>query len=250
MRYEREQTIVFIRHGATKGNLERRYVGTTDEALLSESVQELVTRRSFWQSYMEAAPLLFVSPYLRARQTADILFPRIRQHVIEAYAECNFGAFEYKNYEQLKNHPQYQRYIDSGGEAGFPGGESKTDYTKRVLHGFETMLQQCQRMRESGEIAQPHTIVVVAHGGTIMALLDVLSVPHQDYFSWQVKPGMGVIGILKRNDEKRNRIDVEGTDFHCRDCVSARPYIWRPTVVVASDSGNRVADRTGGAEDV
>lgn len=240
MQQEMGQKIIFIRHGATQGNVEHRYVGTTDEALCPESVQALTRQRAFWQSNLEGTPLLFVSPYLRARQTADILFPGIKQHVIDAYAECSFGEFEYKNYEQLKEHSHYQRYIDSGGETGFPGGETKSAYTKRVLDGFRTMLLQGQKLQASGEAAK--TIVVVAHGGTIMALLDVLSKPHQDYFCWQVKPGMGVIGSLESNENKRNKTDVEGTDFDNKYSVSARPCIWRPTVVVASDSGNRVAD--------
>ena len=34
-------TFCFLRHGATKGNLERRYVGATDEPLLRESFEAL-----------------------------------------------------------------------------------------------------------------------------------------------------------------------------------------------------------------
>ena len=39
--------IVLIRHGMTQGNQEHRYVGTTDEGMLPESVEELGDGRRF-----------------------------------------------------------------------------------------------------------------------------------------------------------------------------------------------------------
>ena len=39
--------IVLIRHGMTQGNQEHRYVGTTDEGLLPESVEELRGMQEF-----------------------------------------------------------------------------------------------------------------------------------------------------------------------------------------------------------
>ena len=33
--------IVLIRHGATKGNLEKRYIGRTDEDLCGEGIKKL-----------------------------------------------------------------------------------------------------------------------------------------------------------------------------------------------------------------
>lgn len=41
--------IVLIRHGMTQGNQEHRYVGTTDEGMLPESVEELRGMQKFWQ---------------------------------------------------------------------------------------------------------------------------------------------------------------------------------------------------------
>ena len=33
--------LVFIRHGKTKGNMQSRYIGTTDEGLCKEGINEL-----------------------------------------------------------------------------------------------------------------------------------------------------------------------------------------------------------------
>ncbi len=251
--WDKEKTvrILLIRHGMTQGNKDHRYVGTTDEELLPESVEQLRGMREFWQeqafgkdrsgilcdkSAIVGNPTVkpceesvknvvenltvYVSPYLRAKQTADILFPGAKQVEIAEFAECRFGAFEYKNYAELNGNPDYQRFIDSGGTTAFPGGESRTEFTERVMRGFEKLLadvEEKQRLtQDSGnlnesktrkmltetESVRAYTIVVVAHGGTIMALMDQLSEPHKDYFDWQVKPGEGVAGILSVNEDR------------------------------------------------
>ena len=56
---------------------------------------------------------------------------------IPEFAECRFGEFEYKNYAELNGNSDYQRYIDSGGTTAFPGGETKSEFTDRVMRGFE-----------------------------------------------------------------------------------------------------------------
>ncbi len=210
---EKQARILLIRHGMTQGNKEHRYVGTTDEGLLPESVEQLRGMREFWQKQVSMKDVagnltVYVSPYLRAKQTADILFPGMKQVEIAEFAECRFGTFEYKNYAELNGNPAYQRFIDSGGTTAFPGGESRAEFTERVMQGFEKLLVDVEE-------SQPYTIVVVAHGGTIMALMDQLSEPHKDYFDWQVKPGEGVTGILRwRNHDT-------GTNIYHYNCMSA-----------------------------
>lgn len=247
--------ILLIRHGMTQGNQEHRYVGTTDEGLLPESVENLRGMQEFWQKQVrmngrtgadsvhdevEIAlgkntceqhsekndnknQVVYVSPYLRATQTADILFPDARKVEIPEFAECRFGEFEYMNYAELNGNPDYQRYIDSGGTTAFPGGETKAEFTDRVMRGFEKLLvdvesrEEQKRLRcdDSSRIETAHTslsdtIIIVAHGGTIMAIMDRLSDPHHDYFDWQVKPGEGVGGILRfEKTDSDNEVNLQ-----------------------------------------
>ena len=65
--------ILFIRHGATEGNLHRRYIGRTDEPLCAAGIAQAERLRG--QNLF--ADCLFVSPLLRARQTAEIVFPHV-----------------------------------------------------------------------------------------------------------------------------------------------------------------------------
>ena len=86
-----------IRHGKTYGNTLGRYIGVTDEPLCEEGKKELEQRT------MDTVELLFVSPLKRCLETADILYPYAKQVKIPEFAECNFGEFENKNYQELKD---------------------------------------------------------------------------------------------------------------------------------------------------
>lgn len=169
--------LYMIRHGATKGNREKRYVGSTDESLLEDAAAKLRGKK------LPPVEEVYVSPLKRCRETAAILYPAHRQIVVEDFRECDFGAFEYKNYEELNGDPDYQRFIDSMGRTAFPGGEDRNAFQKRCVAAFQSILAK-KRNRD---------IALVVHGGTIMALLDWYSHPHQDYFSWQTGNGSGFV---------------------------------------------------------
>ena len=160
---------------ATKGNRERRYVGSTDEPLLAEEIPGLQRKD------MPPAARIYASPMRRCIQTAAVLYPGREPLVVDDLAECSFGDFEYCNYEELNGNPDYQKFIDSMGRSGFPGGEGRDEFQRRCLRGFYGILQ-----REKG---CPEDIALVVHGGTIMAILDVCSRPHRDYYDWQIENG-------------------------------------------------------------
>ena len=87
--------VYLIRHGVTKGNLEHRYVGSTEEVLLPEADEPLLSIKKRLEKDGCRKPHLLVSPMLRCRQSAEILFPGEKQTVVEDFRECDFGTFEY-----------------------------------------------------------------------------------------------------------------------------------------------------------
>ena len=127
--------IAMIRHGKTYGNTLGRYIGVTDEPLCEEGKKELEQRT------MDTVELLFVSPLKRCLETADILYPYAKQVKIPEFAECNFGEFENKNYQELKDNPKYQEWIDSMATLAFPGGESPQQFKDRCIAGFDKMVE-------------------------------------------------------------------------------------------------------------
>lgn len=165
--------VLLIRHGQTQGNIEKRYVGSTDEEVLPESLDKLKSR------VFHPVDALFVSPKIRCLQTAKVIYKDMAPCIIEDFTECNFGNFEYKNYLELAGDEDYQKWIDSNGEIAFPGGESKEEFIRRCVHGFDQVMLQAIRKNYA-------TIALVVHGGTIMSILDSYSKPHKHYYEWQV----------------------------------------------------------------
>ena len=190
--------ILLIRHGVTKGNAERRYIGSTDESLLpSEAERFGKMRRALLEKNACFAQLtrVFVSPLKRCRETAALLFPEAFPIAVPDLRECDFGEFEYRNYEELKDEPAYQTFIDTMGASGFPGGESREGFSKRCAEAFSSVCREA--VRDRGETAgrkAEEPLVFVVHGGTIMAVMEAFAEPHRDYYDWQVKPGEGYAG--------------------------------------------------------
>ena len=168
--------IWLIRHGMTEGNLKGRYIGRTDEPLCQEGKKALAEL-----SY-PVPDGLFVSPMIRCRETAEILFPGKGFQIIDQLSETDFGNFENKNYRELAGNPDYQAWIDSGGNLPFPGGESRENFRKRTLEGFQRVIAICSR-----ENLQSAALIV--HGGTIMTLMEAWGRPERDFYSWHVKNG-------------------------------------------------------------
>lgn len=184
--------VYLIRHGSTPGNLEHRYVGSTDETLTPEAVEKLKEM----QPGYPRPDLVITSPMKRCIQTAELLFPKGEKVILPRLRECGFGEFEYKNYQELSGDARYQAWIDSNGTLPFPGGESRREFSDRCCQAFEEGCREAMG-RNCGAVA------FVVHGGTIMAVLDQFSCPHRDYFDWQVKNAEGFAGELQVGEDGR-----------------------------------------------
>lgn len=200
-RSENQITLVLIRHGATKSNEERRYLGKTDESLSKEGEQQLVEYKK-----MHLYPnidFLFTSPMKRCIQTADILYPELQLVQMKEWEEMDFGVFEGKNYIELQEDKRYQAWIDSNGTLPFPEGESREEFTIRCDKGFQEMIEKVKQIKEEGH----KTIGVIVHGGTIMAMLSRYG--KGDYFDYQVANGRGYVCTVKNYNTKPEIMKLE-----------------------------------------
>ena len=169
---------ILIRHGATAGNLEGRYIGCrTDESLCPQGVEALR------QNAYPPVKRVFSSPMKRCLETAAVIYPGVPVEIIPAFRECDFGLFERRNYAELNGRADYQAWIDSGGELPFPGGESRAEFAARCREAFE-------RLR-SGNLREDCALVV--HGGTVMAIMEAWARPSAGYFNFLVRNGRGYI---------------------------------------------------------
>lgn len=168
--------ILFIRHGSTAGNLEKRYIGRTDEPLCEIGIQQLQQLR---QQDLQADQL-FVSPALRTRQTAAILFPHMKGIQIPELWETDFGEFEGKTAHELSDCSTYQAWVDSGCMDKIPGGESIADFKARCTAAFQKI---------AGTLPPDSTAAFVIHGGCIMAILEAFALPQKGFYDYHIPNG-------------------------------------------------------------
>lgn len=192
--------LFFLRHGETAGNRRKNYIGRTDEPLCTEGVAAI--ERLAANGAYPTADRLLVSPLLRCRQTAALIYPKQAQEVIDEFAECDFGEFENKNYLDLAENAAYQAWIDAGGVTAFPGGESRVEFVSRVCGGFERVAA-CL-LRDNVQRA-----AIVAHGGTIMAILSAYT--DGEYYDFMTKNGGGW------------RVELVGEAWQKRELLCPRP---------------------------
>lgn len=183
--------IIMIRHFQTKGNRQKRYIGVTDESLLSNAC--LLPRIGELQKQYPLVDQVVVSPLKRCRETAALLFPGQKPVVCSHFRECDFGIFEGKNYEELKDHPDYLAWLESNGTIPFPGGEHPQRFIRRCRAGFEQMVAEAVKERQN-------RLAMVVHGGTIMAILSGYDSQKRGFYHWQMENG-GAFVI--RIDEKK-----------------------------------------------
>lgn len=166
--------LILIRHGTTQGNLERRFIGLTDLPLLPAG-EELA--RSVAPT-LPPVDHIYRSPLLRCRQTADLLWPGVAHTVVDDLHETDFGPFEGKNHEELKDDPLYQAWISEDADlASLPVGETSLQVAERTARGLRWLLADAQ----ARGFRRP---AVVSHGGTMLALMLQFGRPERDYGGW------------------------------------------------------------------
>lgn len=166
-----------IRHGETALQKEHRYQGVTDASLSQEGREKLRPA-----AYVPAR--VIVTPLQRTRETAELLFPGVPQLVIPELQEMNFGSFEGKNYLEMEHDPAYRAWVDGMCLGRCPGGESKKEYVRRVAAAFAALIDRALA-------EQWRDCIIVAHGGTQMALLEQFATEKKDYYAWQLPCGHG-----------------------------------------------------------
>ncbi|MCR5606389.1 MAG: histidine phosphatase family protein [Treponema sp.] len=193
--------LFLFRHGSTQGNLDGRYAGSTDEDLCDAGIKEVENSRntllaghdiksSLFKDFQNENSVVFVSPMKRAKHTAEIFFPNARKVIVDDFAEMRFGLFEDKTAEEMSKDtllgPLYKAWIDGNCIGKCPGeeGESKESFSNRVCSAFEKL---CSGLKNENKLKDGDNLVIISHGGTIMALLERFSREKKSYFDWRTE---------------------------------------------------------------
>jgi len=154
--------LVFVRHGESVGNVERRLQGHADYRL-SELGREQASHVALWlKSRKLAFQRVYTSPLLRSSQTAEVITTELGLRPAEPdddLREIFAGELQGKNIIEIQaEYPSFlARGLEGLGDFAEFGGESYDDVQVRCDRLRKKLLARHQENHER--------ILIVAHGG-------------------------------------------------------------------------------------
>lgn len=169
--------LYLVRHGEAEGS-EGRAMGQLDLPLSALGTRNMEALAASWRG---PSPVrLYASDLRRAADSARILARRFEvDPVLDArLREVSFGDWEGRAWDEIyeSDRQRYDAWTERWWDLAPPGGESFANLAERVLAWFQDL----------GEGADT---IVVAHGGSIRALLvELLAIPRERAFDLQLSP--------------------------------------------------------------
>ena len=175
-------TVHLIRNALTDESCDGRYIGHTDVEISESGKAQL--RQMKDEHVFPPVDAVFTSPLKRCTETAAILYPDNKPIVIDGFIEYNFGEFENKTAEELKDHPVFPKWLAGEKGAEPPFGESNAKFEKRVRTTFEKVADGLMKTGTT-------EAAIVTHGGVIMTILAAYGIPELPMHEWITPNGCG-----------------------------------------------------------
>ena len=174
--------LILIRHGRTPANERHAYLGRTDEPL-TEAAFSLIKEKRDSGFYPDPAGFkIYTSGMRRTEETLRAVYGVIPHGVIPAMRETDFGDFECRTYEELKDNPAYIEWISDSLNAAPPGGESFPAMKERVMAAVNELLNRNE------------DAIVFTHGGPITAsMLTLFPDAGKNFYEWNPRHGGGYV---------------------------------------------------------
>ena len=226
-----ESRIYFIRHGITEGNMNKWFYGRLDLPL-TEKGKELLRGLAEMDIYPdpEKAALVGTSCMIRTEETLEIVCGRIAHEVFPKLREFNFGVFDGKTLQEIRDKDYFVNYInDETGDFVIPEGDSNNRFSRRVMRGVAEVLKcqfdrcgqndapagaapehpgSCDRADAdiepqefaagggasdiSGQRKEPVYSIIICHGGVISRIMrELFPEAGFDRWEWIPDPGLG-----------------------------------------------------------
>ncbi len=163
--------ITLLRHGLTEANERKEYLGWSDSPLSKRGKIDMEQVKGYFSEYER----IISSDLQRCIDTAKLLFPNVPVQKNAAFREMNWGSFEGKTYEELKEVPDYQKWLENPMKAPVPAGESYPVFSRRVELGWKQLLNE-----------EFTNIAIVTHGGVMRELLARYAPEEQSFWDWAI----------------------------------------------------------------
>lgn len=152
--------VVLLRHARIDAAHCGQLIGSTDVSL--DPAAEVYARTLSDRVMRWQPQLCYCSPKLRCRQTAAAVAPQLPPQIDADLREIDFGRWETRVFAEVvaRDSALLDRWAAFDLDFAFPGGERVGDFLRRV----EAV---CDRLSR----AEADTVLVVAHGGVIRAMI-------------------------------------------------------------------------------
>ena len=170
-----------IRHSLTEGNERRLYYGSSDIPLSENGVRRILEHVEAGDYPSIEGVDVLTSGMLRTEQTLELIYGKVPHGTEPRLREMDFGKFEMHGYEELKDWPEYQKWLETDFmESRVPGGESGNDVRARAIEAAKDI------------IARDRDTLIVCHGGVILILMAwFFPQEEKNMYEWQPQPSEG-----------------------------------------------------------
>ena len=185
----RMKLIYLVRHAETEWNKERKYQGGQDIPLSDAGIEQ--ARQLAVRLRKVKFDLVYSSPLLRARQTAEIIIESNSPHIIlePAFCEINHGLWEGLRVDEIAERfpHEFRLWKEKPHQVKMPQGESLHDLWQRVVPRFLELVNQANWER----------ILIVGHGGVNrVILMHCLKMELRDY--WKLIQNSTCVNLIEK----------------------------------------------------
>ncbi len=208
--------LIFVRHGETEWNREKRFQGGSSDVPLSPfgRLQGQDIARVFLR---DKIAMLLSSPMVRAKETAEMIASenRVQVQVVEQLRELNFGVYEGKLESELERDfgEEYRKWRESNYTLAPPGGESLADARDRAKAVID--------------IAFPYltkgSVIICAHQGINMAIKAFITGDYSTVSTQQFRQPNNRIDYWSLDDKRQVRVSEVYSSFAGRIPVFGKP---------------------------
>ncbi len=171
-----------VRNMPCQGNLEGRYIGRTESPLAPDALPQLLALKR--EHPFPRAEAFFAAPHTRCVDTLKLLYPWAEPEVVLELAECDFGDWDGRTAQELREEPGFADWLAGGGQTAPPGGESSPVFVQRVVKGFDLLVENL--------LARGQTeAVLVTTAGVMTTILAACGLPKAPPTDWLCDPGYG-----------------------------------------------------------
>ncbi|MFV8828438.1 histidine phosphatase family protein [Alkalihalobacterium sp. APHAB7] len=178
----RRLAVTLLRHSLTDYNEQKRYLGWTDIPINDKGKQLLAELKDKYR-YLHT-DVIYSSDLTRCVTTAEILYPNVSIIKDKSLRELNFGDWEGKTYEEIKEEPLYRKWLDDLNKTIPPNGEAYLSFQSRIINSWNNIIKDALGQKRKH-------IIVVSHGGPIRCILSQMTSQNRSFWEWNIGYGQG-----------------------------------------------------------